>query len=443
MLVEFRVSNFRSFKEQQIFSMVASSDRTLESNTITSETLGKLRLNRSAAVYGANASGKSNLVAALSFVRDFVVNVYTRRPAVIRERSDETSIPVIPFLLDPVTKDAPSTFEIVFIQKGVRYQYGFEVDPVQVQAEWLIAFPHGQPQRWYERRLRTDGTYDYEFRSKAFRGEKQVITEVTRPDVLYLSTGATFASEQLGEVYKWFEGLRFLYPNNRNRLIGNNTARRASQDLSFHKRVRDLLVFADVGIVDFTVEEVGDPIIQRALFPEDDNVRARRALRYDTAFVHQNSPEHEAVALPLAQESRGTQQLFELARLWIEVLEQGQVLIADELGTSLHPLLTRKLVEMLNDPQLNRHGAQLIFNTHDVTLLDRALFRRDQIWFTEKDRDGATHLYPLLDFSPRKDEALEKGYLQGRYGAIPFIERLEDWLASDDKEDSIEASADA
>lgn len=156
-----------------------------------------------------------------------------------------------------------------------------------------------------------------------------------------------------------------------------------------------------------------------------------RRVRYEVTFAHQGAKDEEPAFLPFEEESCGTQQLFELAPRLIDVLDHGNVLVVDELDSSLHPVLTRRLVEMFHSPRVNPKGAQLVFNTHDVSLLDRTLFRRDQIWFVEKDRQGATHLYSLLDFSPRKEEALAKGYLQGRYGAIPFIEGPGEWLTAD------------
>jgi uncharacterized protein len=429
MLIEFRVTNFRSFKETQVLSLVASSDTSLPENTIQSEALGKLRLNRSAVVYGANASGKSNLVAALQFVRRFVLtSVTTRSLREVRESYGENSIPVFSFLLNRETREAPSEFELVFIQQGVRYQYGFQVDQRRVHREWLIAYPFGQPQRWFERTLKEDGDYEWIFRSKQFRGEKQRITDVTRADALYLSVGATFKLEQLADVYNWFANLRITFPPDRLRVRSSITAQRAHRDQEFHKRVLNLLTHADVGIVGFTVEEIADEsLVQRSLFSETDRPSPRR-VRYEVTLAHQGSGHEEPALLPFEEESRGTQQLFEMAPRLIDVLDRGNVLIVDELDSSLHPVLTRKLVEMFHDPKVNCNGAQIIFNTHDVTLLDQSLFRRDQIWFAEKDREGATHLYSLLEFSPRKEEALAKGYLQGRYGAIPFIEGPGDWL---------------
>ncbi len=431
MLVEFCITNFRSIKEIQVFSMVASSDRTLATNTIESESLGKLRLNRSAVVYGANASGKSNLVAALEFVRNVVQGSGTR--SIIHETREgyaADTIPITPFLLDPANRQEPSEFELIFIQKGVRYQYGFRIDRSRIHAEWLIAYPHGQPQRWFERTLRDDGTYEWSFRSKQFRGEKQLITEVTRSDALYLSVGPAFKLEQLTEVQDWFRNLRVYKPSNRPTRSYSYTAQRAYRDPIFHQRVRELLIHADVGIVDFTVEELPAESYSAQLLPDEEQPDTRH-MRYEVTLAHQGTPAEKPVLLPFREESLGTQQFFEIARKWIDALDRGHVLVVDELDASLHPLLTRRLVELFHDPQINRKNAQLIFNTHDVTLLDKAVFRRDQIWFTEKDREGATHIYSLLEFSPRKEDSLSKGYLQGRYGAIPFIEDLGDWLTKD------------
>jgi uncharacterized protein len=431
MLVEFRVTNFRSIKETQILSMVAGSDRSLPENIIESEALGKLRLNRSAVVYGANASGKSNLIAALAFVRDFVLNsVATRVVREVRETDSAPVVPVIPFLLDPATREAASEFELIFIQRGVRYQYGFQADRRRIRSEWLIAYPNGQPQRWFERTLREDDTYDWAFRSKQFRGEKQLITDVTRPDALYLSVGTNFKLDQLAEVYEWFTHLNIVRPLERLRLSRSLTAQRAYRNPTFYQRVRDLLAHADVGIVDFKVEELVDEIYQQGMLFTDEERPNQRRGRYEVTLAHQGSGDLAPTFLPIEEESRGTQQLFEIARRFIDALDRGEVLVVDELDSSMHPLLTRRLVELFHDPQINRQGAQLIFNTHDVTLLDQALFRRDQVWFMEKDREGATHFYSLLEFSPRKEDILAKGYLQGRYGAIPFIEGLGDWLGA-------------
>ncbi len=423
MLIELRVTNFRSFRETQVFSMVASSDRKLLDQTVAPAGLARLRLNTCAVVFGANASGKSNLIEALALVRRLVLSFEEAGGWRLASLTDaDTDKYFAPFLLDETARAQPSEFEVLFVHGGVRYQYGFRIDAQVVHAEWLIAYPTGQPQRWFERTRRADGGYDWEFRSRNFRGEKQRITEVTREDTLYMAVGPQFGLEQLLDLQRWFADLTITFPGplyHRN----SRTSRRAAEDPAFLAQLTDLLRHADVGIVDVQIEEEG----ARTRADGEEPRPSRAAPTYEVRFAHAAAAGQPPHWLPFRAESRGTRQLFEMAYAWLTIIERGGVLVADELDTSLHPLLTRRVVELFHDLQVNRHGAQLIFNTHDVTLLDRTLFRRDQIWFTEKDRAGATRLYPLLEFSPRNDEALERGYLGGRYGATPYVERLVAW----------------
>jgi hypothetical protein len=185
------------------------------------------------------------------------------------------------------------------------------------------------------------------------------------------------------------------------------------------RAVRDFLASADISISDvLSVPRQG--FHQNIMFgPEGTQVTREEREILTPQFVH--NTEHGSASFELHEESQGTQRLYALAAPVLDVLKHGRLLIVDELDSSLHPLLVRRLVRMFHQPELNPHGAQLLFTTHDTSLLDRTLFRRDQIWFTEKDRDQATHLYPLTDFSPRESEAWEKGYLIGRYGAVPFF----------------------
>ena len=183
--------------------------------------------------------------------------------------------------------------------------------------------------------------------------------------------------------------------------------------------MRDFLASADISISDvLSVPRQG--FHQNIMFgPEGTQVTREEREILTPQFVH--NTEHGSASFELHEESQGTQRLYALAAPVLDVLKNGRLLIVDELDSSLHPLLVRRLVRMFHQPELNPHGAQLLFTTHDTSLLDRTLFRRDQIWFTEKDRDQATRLYPLTDFSPRESEAWEKGYLIGRYGAVPFF----------------------
>ncbi len=427
MLIEFRVSNFRSFRDEQGLTMVASSDQSLTGNTFAPEGFGKKRLLKSAVIYGANASGKSNLIKAFQFFREFVVSSH--------EEKADNGINTFPFRLDPKTETSPTELEVVFIYEGVRYQYGFCVDKNRVNSEWLIAYPKAQPQKWFDRGWNEDDKkYIWHFGSQ-LKGEKERLIPVTRPNALFLSVGTQFNNAQLAKVYEWFN-------NHLTIVVNTDTAMEMFQEKQsisnlkrnpkFHKLAKNLLQAADVGINDFYIES--KPVALSLDGAPDD---IRKALSSLSEYIEENKPEgfqvklshplvskEESVIFPFEDESTGTRRLLTFSSIWGGALADGDTLIIDELDASLHPHLVRLLVELFHNSKTNKNNAQLIFNTHDTTLLDVSLFRRDQIWFTEKDTEGASHLYPLSDYSPRKDESLQRGYLKGRYGAVPFINEL-------------------
>jgi uncharacterized protein len=414
MLVELKIKNFRSFREETTLSMVASADKTLLENTVAAPKFGGRSLLRSAVVYGPNAAGKSNLIAAASFVDDFVNSSM--------ERKLNSPIEVTPFLLVAKPDSAPVEFEITFIDsRDVRYQYGFHVTAKQVVREWLVAYPKGLPQTWFEREHPVGKEPEWYF-GRNLKGRNSQVAELTRPDVLFLSNAAKLNHNQLGRVFEWFQkSLRVIDPDEADRALFLYSAVKAKEEEKSRAGIRSLLEVADFGISDFDVQE---RTFTEKDFPEDMPVELRNQFvnkkTLDIFMRHPVSGIGE-VALPIEEESSGTQRYFALSGPLYDVLENGWTLFVDELDSSLHPLLVRYIVELFHNPQINPKGAQLIFNTHDTTLMDGSLFRRDQIWFVEKDRQGCSHLYPLLDYSPRKDEALVKGYLLGRYGAIPFL----------------------
>jgi len=418
MLIQFRFKNFRSFRDEQVLSMVASTDKTLrDENTIHATTLSKQRLVRSAVVYGANASGKSNLVSALGFVKSFVQHS--------ADQELEAEIPLQPFLLDNTSSKSRSEFEVTFIHKGIRYQYGFSVDRKRVYEEWLIAYPKGQPQKWFERSPSSESKSEWYFGSQ-LKGEKGKLVSLTRPDVLFLSVAAKFNHEQLSSVYQWFSKYLRVIEADRDASHFFYTAKKALASQPFSVKLGELLRFADFGVADFSIEKSES-------LPEDMPEELRQLItsgrgrvqwsgQFNVQLRHRVSGSMEtSIPLSLDDESKGTRRLFSIGGPWIDVLQHGYTLVVDELGSSLHPLLARELVSMFHSSDLNPRNAQLVFDTHDTTLLDSSIFRRDQVWFVEKDNGSVSHLYPLLDFSPRKEEALGRGYLRGRYGAIPIL----------------------
>ncbi len=414
MLVEFKIKNFLSFHEETTLSMVASTDKTLPENTIATLEFGGRNLLRSAVVYGPNAAGKSNLISAINFVDDFVNGSIDRKM--------NSPIEVTPFLLVTEPNTAPTEFEITFIDsKDVRYQYGFHVTAKQVVREWLVAYPKGLPQTWFERDYNS-GDEPYWYFGRNLKGKNSQVAELTRSDVLFLSNAAKLNHHQLGHVFEWFQkSLRVIGADELSPYLYTYSAARAREDQQAQERIRRLMAVADFGISDFEVRE--ETFTEKDL-PDDMPAELRSQLinkKHLDVYMRHLVGTGSEVSLPLEDESNGTQRLFALSGPLEEVLENGWTLFVDELDASLHPLLVRYLVELFHNPEINPKGAQLIFNTHDTTVMDGSLFRRDQIWFVEKDRQGCSHLYPLLDYSPRKDEALAKGYLLGRYGAIPFL----------------------
>lgn len=412
MLVEFRVKNFKSFQDESVLSMVASSDKSLPNNTITTLII-KHKLLRSAVIYGANASGKSNLIEALIFADHFI-----RKSA--KNEPDE-HIAVKPFLLDHESRQMPSEFEFSFIHRKVLYQYGFSVDHQRVHSEWLIASPKGRAQIWFERTLKDGKNDQYEwYFGPNLKGKKAQQRDLTKPNSLFFSVAVAFNNQQLARVYEWF-AKRFQFIDSQSRHVLTQVAALESvKNPQIHSSVQKMLKIADLGVIDFSIEEVARreedlrdvPDTRRSLLLGEEQFRIHMQHRDKLG---------KSVSFAFEDESVGTRRLFGLSSALIDVLSKGNVIVIDELDASLHPWIMKALVTLFNDPDSNPHNAQLIFNTHDVTLFDHSIFRRDQIWLIEKDRGGASHLYPLLKFSPRKNEALTKGYLQGRYGAIPFI----------------------
>ncbi|MDE3023490.1 MAG: AAA family ATPase [Pseudomonadota bacterium] len=412
MLLEFRIRNYRSIRDEVVISFVASRDKKLADTHLVSTGITSLpHVVRSAAVYGPNASGKSTLLLALHYMCSVVAESAT----IIQPGQ---TFNVQPFRLDAEYARQPTEFEITFLLGGVRHQYGFSLTPERIVNEWLLVYRSSKPQQWFSRSFdeKKQGSV-YEF-STHLTGPRKLWQETTRPNALFLSTAAQLNSELLGPIFRWLveqpiyfgAGLSPL-PDLTTQLLQTEIGKQA---------VREFLVSADISISD--VVSMSRPGFQQRIQLGPDGAKFSREEReiLMPQFVHKTK--HGSAIFELHEESQGTQRLYALIAPVLDVLKKGRLLIVDELDSSLHPLLVRRLVQMFHQSQLNPMGAQLFFSTHDTSLLDRTLFRRDQIWFTEKDQDQATRLYPLSDFSPRETEAWEKGYLIGRYGAVPFFD---------------------
>ncbi len=428
MLIQFRVENHRSLRDEQVLSLVATSDQR-RVHVLRPEGLGEA-LVPVVGIYGANASGKSNVLAAIAFMRRAVLDS--------QRRWDVDGTARDPFLLSSKVEQ-PSLYEVDVIVDGVRYRYGFQLSSSRIEEEWLFTWPHGRKAMWFER----DGER-FEF-GKTLHGENEAIRNLTRPNSLFLSAAAQNNHAALLPVFRQFDTWRLSLIRRSIGLVSREIAKRldARGGATDRAAILQLLRDADTGILDVRVESAkwtGEVLAEgaadlailesyldayaQAAMPQASRAPGTPRTPGRVSFRHRSADDEHAW-LPLSSESAGTIALLNLAPYVVDALCSGSLLCIDELEASMHPMLALRLVRMFNDPAQNPRGAQLLFTTHDAnllgTILGEPVLSRDQVWFTEKDDSGATHLYPLTDFHPRKEENLERGYLQGRYGAIPFL----------------------
>jgi AAA15 family ATPase/GTPase len=409
MLFRFRTRNFRSIREEVELSLVASNLSDLPEAVIQTPFAERGAV-RAAAIYGPNASGKSNLLLAMKFMSDAVEDSQRAWPP--------EGVPRQRFLLDEESVNNSSLFEADFAIDDVRYIYGFEVDSQRVVREWLHAYPTARRRILFERERD-----DFSF-GKHLGGENGAIKGLTRVNSLFLSAAAQNNHEQLMPIYQWFSSVWSFVIGNRLGLT-LSTAQTAS-DERYKKRISRLVAAADLGIDGFeTPDEQVDDKIKRvvAVFLETTHEEDSEILSTykNVAFVHRRVNK-APISLPAASESEGTLAYFALLGPVLTTLSSGGLLFIDEITMSLHPLLAMEIVRLFKSPAENPKDAQLVFTTHDTSLLDAQLLRRDQVWLTEKDESGGTHLYPLTEFKPRRGENIRSGYLQGRYGAVPLVE---------------------
>jgi uncharacterized protein len=418
MLIEFSIGNYRSFKEKVTFSMVAANlvakDKQLDANNVFTVD-DDLKLLKSAAIYGANASGKSNFAKALAFMMRFIASSS-------KDTQSTDAIPIEPFRLSTETDAKPSFFELAFIMAGVKYRYGFEVTKKQVISEWLFYTPKIRETRLFERKVDTFQI------SKAFDADG--IQKRTRKNALFLSVSAQFNVEVAVKILSWLESTIFIVSGLRDVGLVDFTINCLSEKHEYKTNIIQMIKKLDLGIGDIQVKEQEFSMdhLPSNMPDEMREMMARHAGEKTVSIlVSHRKFDHDGQYsmmenFDLSQhESDGTQKIFALAGPLVDTLEEGKTLIIDEFDARLHPLISRAIVELFNDQETNPNNAQLIFMTHDTNLLSNQIFRRDQIWFAEKNRYGATDLYSLAEYKIRNDASFESDYIKGKYGAIPYI----------------------
>jgi uncharacterized protein len=429
MLIDFKVTNFRSIREEQTLSLVASNyEKDLPDCVIERDLpgLSGVKFLRGAAIYGANASGKSNVLQAIRFLANFV-----RKSATKIQPGESTQTE--PFKLDQTSITQPSKFEITFVAEDIRYLFGLSLTTQRVIEEYLVAYPKGLPQRWYHRTYdEQQQTYNWARPATGFKRDKS-LEEKTRENSAFLSVAPQFNHPQLTPVFNWFKTNFHFIQLSADGVFGPDLTVKQLAKPDHQDRILTLLKNADIGVSEAKV--VRKPI-SIEIIAKFFSKTVIQELKLEEALAKEPLASKEKIEIQLfhkvdgmdpvsldfeSEESAGTRRFFSLIGPWLDILESGKTVFIDEIETSLHPLLIRELLKLLFSAENNPKGAQVIFTTHNPILLDTTLMRRDQIWFTEKSSTGATHLYPLTDYQPRKDEALAKGYLSGRYGGIPFI----------------------
>jgi len=407
MIIEVSIENYLSVKDKVTLSLDSSPSKKLPQNLINLSKNDKLL--KSAVIYGANASGKSNVIKSIFFLWNMVKNSHTFNV--------DTKIPRFPFKLDESFLEKPSKFEIIFIHKNVKYKYGFSCTNDKIVDEYLFYWPHGRESLIFFRK----DTAKYQFRSD--KRKQDIIKSQTNNNVLYLSRATQLGFEKTKNAYEFIVNNIVI---NYSPIWADLTIRKIHENSELKSRIIEILQKADFGgISDIKVSKEKRKVTGFE-FKIDKNTQSFNPIKeqeedfYNIKFVHKNK-DGKLVELTFAEESHGTQRTLSMLGPIFDILETGKVAFIDELEVNLHSNITRFLVRLFNSKH-NKNNAQLIFTTHDTNLLDSELFRRDQIYICTKEPNKNTVVTSFLDFDLRETSDFERAYLNGRVGGLPFID---------------------
>ncbi len=423
MIIEFTVGNYLSFKEKKTLSLEATSITEFKESTIKIE---NYKLLKSVVLYGANSSGKSNLIKAMSTMRNIVMTSI--------EKSSISKNKVVPFLLNTETENSPSFFEVVFLINNKRYRYGFELDSNLIHGEWLFQFINSKDVPLFIREKDGIGiTEDFH--------EGDGLEEKTRENALFLSVADQFNGQISGEIIKWFNSWASVSGLSHDNYRGITFS--LLEKKNYKERLLEFFKDLDLGFQELNLRKEK---FKRSFLPENlpseiledmiSELQGKTVARISTSHKKFDKDGNQIGYFDFdmkEQESSGTNKVIDISGPIFRTLINGGILIADELDAKLHPLMTAAITNLFNSPIYNFRNAQLIFATHDTNLLSYGKFRRDQIYFLEKDKFEASDLYSLVEYKEegtkiRKDRSFEKDYINGRYGAVPFIGGFEKLL---------------
>ncbi len=415
MLLRFSVANHLSISKRQELTLAASSLRDRRDGLINCAAVKSGAVVPTVVIYGANASGKTNLVNAVSTMKMSVL--WSQMKGI-----PGGGVPRNKFLLDPVYSEKPSSFEMDFVIDGTRYHYGFETTDKSFTSEWLYEIPKAHKRKLFERNKQI---FDF---GRWLRGRNSDIAKLTRSNSLFLSSAAQNGHEQLSKIYQYFEHIVF----SKSTSVSDIEASLEFAKDGVNNRIIDFLKSINTGVIGYQKKEIeiseesrsfrrelqalidkipGSSTRVRLYEKDNDKIVAIRL-----SHCGKNGSE---VPLDLASESAGTRRLLLVLDQVFKALDEGLPIFIDELDASLHTYASEEILKLFCSPEVNRNGAQLVATTHDTNLMASPLLRRDQLWFAEKNSEGATEIYPLTDIRTRKGDNIELGYLQGRYGAVP------------------------
>lgn len=419
MLIQFTVENFLSFRDEAVLSMLASKrrskDKSLDLNS-TFQTPHNLKLLKTAVIYGANASGKSNIFKAIRFMKSMVINSS-------KESQAEEEIEVSPFLLNPRTADAPSRFEIIFIHNKNLFEYSFSATANEITEEQLIFTPENEEKEKILFKRAGDSIQI----SKDFP-EGEGLEKRTRDNALFLSVCANFDGEISSEIISWFRTIRVV-SGVTDMAIMPFTSKKI-KDKDFNQKILKLLDVFDLGITNLKINdasEAPDFILELSASLKKrfgPNVEFNRQAQISSEHIvyDDNGKALGTIDFDLDKnESEGTKKLVAMSAPFIDALDKSYILFLDELDARLHPLLSLQILKLFNCASNNPNNAQLITATHSTNLLDKDTLRRDQIWLTTKDGYGSSRLTSLLEYKVRNDASFEKDYMSGKYGGVPLL----------------------
>ncbi len=433
MLINFRVKNYRSFRDEAVLDLEAAGLKEYNESLIPFK---KNRYLPAAAIYGKNGGGKTNLVRALWLAVQFIRNAQ-------RTQHEKAEIPVRPFELDDYSREQPTEFEFIYVYKGIKYEYGFSAVRKYIVKEYLYASPKGKKAMIFSRESQS-----FTFPEDKEKAKKELLKEAVGVNQLFFSVACVMNYQPCIEAMGWFRNE--IYFSRDFIDIGSNILE-YQEDSKMLQSIVSTAKIADVGITDMKFEinnmeirnlediskEISDDVKQsisralvqmKAALESGPNVAEGKLLVNEIKTISYHSGVDQKgnqgfFTLGLSDESDGTRKLMAIAPAIEQATRNGGVVVIDEIEKELHPLLVEYIINKFQNPENNKNAAQLIFTTHSTEIMSRELLRRDQIYFADKDRNtGASELYSLSDFSPRKDENIYKSYIIGKYGAIPHIE---------------------